>query len=106
MSATQPELPPPTTTTYAAAPPSTNALAIIGFALSFFVSVAGIVCGHLALAQIRRTGESGREFAIAALAIGYAITGFTVLFLLVYVVMALVMMLTFGAVFWSVGSVG
>lgn len=78
--------------------PPINTMALVGFILSFFVSIAGIVCGHIALSQIRRTGEPGREFAIAALAIGYAVTGFVVLFFVVYLVILVVTLLTVGAV--------
>src|SRR4051812_4711247 len=38
----------------------TNVLAIVALVSSFFIPVAGIVCGHLALGQIKRTGENGR----------------------------------------------
>jgi large-conductance mechanosensitive channel len=39
---------------------------------SFLLPLVGVICGHVALAQVRRTGESGRGLAIAALIIGYA----------------------------------
>jgi hypothetical protein len=50
----------------------TNTLAIVAFVLSFFFAIPGIVCGHVALSQLRRTGERGRGFAIAALVLGYS----------------------------------
>lgn len=74
---------------YAVLPP-TNTMAILALVLSFVVSVAGIVLGHLALGQIRQTGERGRELAIAGLVIGYVITGFVVLMVIAYVVFAIV----------------
>jgi hypothetical protein len=49
----------------------TNTLAIVAFVLSFFFAIPGIVCGHVALSQLRRTGQRGRGFAIAALVLGY-----------------------------------
>lgn len=49
----------------------TNTLAILALILAFTVYVAGIIVGHVSLAQIRRTGERGRGLAIAALIIGY-----------------------------------
>jgi peptidyl-prolyl cis-trans isomerase B (cyclophilin B) len=49
--------------------------------------VLGIVFGHVALSQIRRTGEQGRGLAIAGLVIGYAFVG---LFLLLVVAVAVV----------------
>ena len=55
--------------------PTTNVLAIVGFIASFFVGLAGIICGHIALSQIRRTGEKGRGLALAATIIGYAQVG-------------------------------
>ena len=48
-----------------------NVLAIVAFVLSFFASVPAIVCGHVALSQVSRTGDSGRGLAIASLWIGY-----------------------------------
>ncbi len=53
------------------AAPKTNTLAIVAFIASFFVSLAGIICGHIALSQIKKRGEGGRGFAIAGLIIGY-----------------------------------
>lgn len=57
----------------------TNTLAILALVLSFVVSVGGIVCGHVALSQIKRTGEGGRGLALAGLIIGYSFTGLYVL---------------------------
>jgi hypothetical protein len=49
----------------------TNTLAIVGFVLAFFVSIAAVICGHIALSQIKRTGEGGHGLALAAVIIGY-----------------------------------
>lgn len=48
-----------------------NVLAIVGFVLAFVVSLGAVICGHIALSQIKRTGEKGRGLAIAALVLGY-----------------------------------
>ncbi|WP_167138332.1 DUF4190 domain-containing protein [Diaminobutyricimonas sp. TR449] len=49
-----------------------NVLAIISLVTSIVgISLAGIICGHIALSQIKRTGESGRGMAIAGLIVGY-----------------------------------
>jgi peptidyl-prolyl cis-trans isomerase B (cyclophilin B) len=48
-----------------------NTLSIIAFVLAFVVSLGAVICGHIALAQINRTGERGRGFAIWALVLGY-----------------------------------
>ncbi len=58
----------------------TNTLAIVSFVSSFVISIVGIVTGHMALRQIRRSGEGGRGLAIAGLVIGYVFVGLTVLF--------------------------
>jgi peptidyl-prolyl cis-trans isomerase B (cyclophilin B) len=50
----------------------TNALAIASLVAAFFLPIGAIVLGHLALGQIRRTGEQGRGLAIAGIIIGFA----------------------------------
>ncbi|WP_228407368.1 DUF4190 domain-containing protein [Leucobacter muris] len=79
---------PPYQQAYAAAPP-TNTLAIIALISSFFISLAGVICGHIALKQIERTGESGRGLALAGLIIGYvglAIGAIVVLFYVILII--------------------
>jgi hypothetical protein len=51
--------------------PTTNVLAIISLISAFVFSAAAIVTGHIALSQIKRTGETGRGLAFAGLIIGY-----------------------------------
>ncbi|WP_449279143.1 DUF4190 domain-containing protein [Leucobacter sp. GX0328] len=51
----------------------TNTLAIIALVGSFFISLVGIVCGHIALSQIKRRGEGGRGLALAGVIIGYVV---------------------------------
>jgi hypothetical protein len=64
---------------YAARP--YNSLAAVALALTFVTVIGGIVCGHVALSQIRRTGERGRWLALTALVIGYAeVAGIVALF--------------------------
>ena len=48
-----------------------NTLSIVAFILAFVVSLGAVICGHIALVQIRRTGERGRGLAIWALVLGY-----------------------------------
>lgn len=50
------------------------AIAAAGFFLSMLVlAVFAVGAGHVALNQIRQSGEKGRGLAVAALGIGYAI---------------------------------
>ena len=59
--------PPPV---YVSVPP-TNGMAIAALILVFVFFPVGIVLGHVARAQIKRTGEGGKGLATAALIIGY-----------------------------------
>ena len=54
--------------------PRQNQLSIVAFVLAFVASIGGIICGHLALAQIKGSGEDGRGLALAGLIIGYVVT--------------------------------
>lgn len=63
----------------------TNTLAIISLVMSLVglvtavTAIAGVICGHIALNQIKRTGEQGHGLAVAGLAVGYVIVGLGVL---------------------------
>ncbi|WP_020106800.1 DUF4190 domain-containing protein [Nocardia sp. 348MFTsu5.1] len=61
----------------------TNTLSVVALILSVIgvTFIIGIVCGHVARSQIRRTGEQGDAFAIAALWVGYLYLAATVLVL-------------------------
>lgn len=48
-----------------------NVLAIVSLVLAFLVSLGAVICGHIALSQIKKTGEKGRGLAIAGLVLGY-----------------------------------
>lgn len=65
----------------------TNVLAVIslvaglcGFSVvPFFGSIAAVITGHLALGQIRQSGEDGATLAKAGLWLGYAAIALVVL---------------------------
>ena len=57
-----------------AAGQKTNTLAIVALILGIVVPIGGIICGPIALGQIKRTGESGRGLAMAGLIIGIVLT--------------------------------
>jgi hypothetical protein len=65
--------------------PRTNTLAIVALVLSLTVSLGGIICGHIALSQIKRTGEGGHGLALAGTIIGYVLTGFWVLYFVIVI---------------------
>lgn len=64
----------------------TNTLAIVAFVLAFFVSIAAIICGHIALGQIKRTGEGGHGLALAAVILGYTFLGLGLLLGIIYAI--------------------
>jgi len=68
-------------------PRPTNGMAIAALICSVAFAPLGIVFGHIALSQIRRTGEEGRGLAVAGLVIGYVFTAIAVLFVIFWIVM-------------------
>ena len=65
--------------------PRQNQLAIVALVLSFVFSIGGIICGHIALSQIKRTGQDGHGIALTGLIVGYVFTAFWVLYIVVYI---------------------
>ena len=50
----------------------TNALAIVSFVTSIIgFGLVGVITGHIALSQIKKTHEQGRGLALAGVIIGY-----------------------------------
>jgi hypothetical protein len=64
----------------------TNVLAIVALILGIVVPIGGIICGHIALSQIKRTGENGRGLALAGTVIGYVLTALGILLVIIYIV--------------------
>jgi hypothetical protein len=84
-------------------PVKTNNLAVASIVCAALQPVTGmttaipaIILGHLARAQIKRTGEDGKKMATWGLALGWAGVGVVVLVLLAIVV-------GIGAAIWRVG---
>lgn len=75
MSDYQPTPPTPSPYSGSSAPvQKTNTLAIVALILGIVVPIGGIICGPIALGQIKRTGEGGRGLALAGLIIGVVLT--------------------------------
>lgn len=78
--------------TYTAAPAAgeeTNTLAIVGFILSFFVMIAGLVCSILGYKNAYKFGGKGKELAVAGIVISAVFMGIAVLISLIYLVIFL-----------------
>ena len=84
-----PATPPP----YGAYPtaPGTNVLAIISLIAAFLMPIAGVITGHIALGQIRRTGEQGEGLAKAGLILSYVFIGLGILAAIAYVIFFVVL---------------
>ncbi|OBA76142.1 nuclease PIN [Mycobacterium sp. 1554424.7] len=80
-----PVVPPPPAEPYR---PPVNAMATRSLVFAFASPPVGAMLGHLALGQIRRTGELGRNRALAAVAVSYAIIGVAVLALVAWAALA------------------
>lgn len=74
-----------------AQPRGTNAMAIASLVSAFLIAPLGIVFGHISLSQLKRSGEEGRGLAIAGLVIGYVMTAFIVIAIVITVWLAAVM---------------
>jgi hypothetical protein len=78
---------PPGPPIYTALPPPrphTNILATLSVVFAFVFAPAGAVLGHVGLAQIRRSGERGRDRAIVGLMLSYAVITLTVVALVAW----------------------
>jgi hypothetical protein len=71
---------------YAPAGPRTNTLAIVALILGLVVPIGGIITGHIALSQIKKSGEAGHGLALAGTVLGYVFTGLTIIFVIIYVI--------------------
>lgn len=71
-------------TAYPAQQP-TNTMAIVALVGSFFIPLVGIICGHISLNQIKKSGEQGRGLAMAGLIIGYVYTALIVVVVVIYI---------------------
>lgn len=81
---------------YATYPPQQNQLALIALICSLAglvtgVSVfAGIICGHIALSQLRQNPQqTGRGLAVASLWVGYGLLALGIIGIVLYIVLIL-----------------
>ena len=71
---------------YYASPRPTNVLAIISLIASCVgFTVPGIIMGHIALHQIKQTGEGGHGLALAGVIVGYCLFAIALVLIVVYV---------------------
>jgi len=76
----------------------TNVLAIIALIGAFVLAPVGIICGHIALGQIKRTGEGGHALALWGTILGYVFTIIWILAILFSVIVPLIFLASIGPV--------
>lgn len=82
--------------------PPNNTLAIVAMVLSLagivtgITAIVGAILGHVALGQIKRTGEGGRPFALTAIIAGWIITGLGLLAVVGFIIFYVVIFATLG----------
>jgi peptidyl-prolyl cis-trans isomerase B (cyclophilin B) len=69
----------------------TNVLAIIALIGAFVLAPVGIIVGHIALSQIKKTGENGRGLALAGTVLGYVFTALWLLFIVIGTILPLIL---------------
>lgn len=77
----------------------TNAVAMVAIVTVFFNPIAGLILGHIALIQIKRTGENGRTSALVAAVLGWILSGLLILGLLASAVAGSILAGLLGASF-------
>jgi hypothetical protein len=83
------------------APGELNDLAVIALIASCVgLAIPGLVMGHIALSQIKKSGESGHGLALAAVIVGYVLTVVALLFV------AFIFIVTFAAIGLAGSAVG
>src|SRR5882757_8770864 len=70
--------------------PTTNGMAIAALVGALVFAPLGIILGHIARSQIKRTGEGGRGMATAGLIIGYVVTALSIVGALIAIALVLV----------------
>jgi hypothetical protein len=68
--------------------PPVNAFATLSLVFAFVFAPAGAILGHIGLAQIRRTGELGRNRALIGVALSYVVITLTVVALIAWATLA------------------
>lgn len=73
-----------------------NVLSIVSLVTSIlWFSLVGIITGHIALSQIKKTGEQGNVLAIIGLVLGYL--GFLAFFILLFAVFVPLILFSAGS---------
>jgi len=79
--------------------PRVNTLALVAFITSLLaIAPVAVICGHMALRELRSSGEEGRGLALAGVIIGYVVLGIVALFVVSVVVQLIWLWALYGIV--------
>lgn len=67
-------------------PMRTNTMAILALVFAFLFPLLGAIFGHVALGQIKRSGEEGKGLALAGVIVGWVFTGIATMYVLLVIV--------------------
>jgi hypothetical protein len=71
-----------------------NTMALVGFVMSFFNCIVGLILSIIGMSQIKKTGEPGKGFALAGIIISSVSLVFTTIFLIIYFILIFGLMLS------------
>ena len=77
----------------------TNVLAIVGFALSFVVAIAGLICSIIGLKRCNTEGLGNKGLAIAGIVISSVSIAITVIYFIFIVIFGLALFTSFLGIF-------
>lgn len=66
-----------------------NTMALVGFVMSFFNSLIGLIFSIIGMNQIKKTGEPGKGFALAGIIISAVSLVLTILIVIIYFIILL-----------------
>ena len=62
-----------------------NTMALVGFVMSFFNCIVGLIFSIIGMSQIKKTGEPGKGFALAGIIISAVTLALVLLLVLLYI---------------------
>ena len=62
----------------------TNTMSIVGFVMSFFTPIVGLILSIVGMSQIKKTGEPGKGYALAGIIISAISLFLSLIFYVIY----------------------
>ena len=81
-----------------------NTIAIVGFIMSFFIPLAGLICSIIGYKNAKKFGSDHRGLALAGIIISAITIGVVVIYLIVLLFMLFGLMIGVGTVYPGIGQ--